>query len=96
LRKKTKKDKRRILILFTFSCFIASYFCLILINFWTKISANKKVEYQLAEKYNSLLENESTLQSEIVKLEDSDYVARYAREKYLYSKEGEIIFKIIK
>ena len=28
------------------------------------------------------------------KLQDPDYVARYAREKYLYSKDGEIIIRI--
>ena len=28
------------------------------------------------------------------KLQDPDYIARYAREKYLYSKDGEFILKI--
>ena len=27
-------------------------------------------------------------------LEDPEYVARYAREKYLYSKDGELIIRI--
>ena len=40
------------------------------------------------------LEEEETLKSEIVKLQDDEYIARYAREKYLYSKDGEIIIKI--
>ena len=34
------------------------------------------------------------LKSEVAKLQDPDYVARYAREKYLYSKSGEIIIRI--
>ena len=28
------------------------------------------------------------------KLQDPDYIARYAREKYFYSKDGEYIIKI--
>ena len=31
---------------------------------------------------------------EIQKLKDPDYLARYARENYLYSKDGEYIIKI--
>ena len=31
---------------------------------------------------------------DIKKLNDPDYVARYAREKYLYSKNGELIIRI--
>ena len=41
-----------------------------------------------------LYEEEEILNSDIKKLEDPDYVARYAREKYLYSKDGELIIRI--
>ena len=30
-----------------------------------------------------------------MKLQDPEYVAKYAREKYLYSKDGELIIKIV-
>ena len=39
-------------------------------------------------------EKEEVLKSDATKLQDPDYVARYAREKYLYSKDGEIILQI--
>jgi cell division protein FtsB len=29
-----------------------------------------------------------------MKLEDPDYIAKYVREKYFYSKEGEVILRI--
>ena len=32
---------------------------------------------------------------EVSKLKDPDYIARYAREKYMYSKNGEIILRMI-
>jgi len=41
-----------------------------------------------------LKEEEEVLHDDIKKLEDPAYVARYAREKYLYSKEGEYIIKL--
>ena len=38
-------------------------------------------------------EEEATL-ADIKRLSDPAYIARYAREKYFYSKEGEIILRI--
>ena len=43
---------------------------------------------------SELMEKEEELNATVAKLEDPDYVARYAREKYLYSKNGEIIIRI--
>ena len=37
---------------------------------------------------------EAALKVDVEKLQDSDYIARYAREKYLYSKDGEFILNI--
>ena len=42
----------------------------------------------------SIKNEEKVLNSDIKKLEDPEYVARYAREKYLYSKDGELIIRI--
>ncbi len=44
--------------------------------------------------YNDKLEKEEELKDEINKLQDPEYMAKYAREKYLYSKDDEIIIKI--
>ena len=41
-----------------------------------------------------LEEEEKVLESDIQKLADPAYVARYAREKYLYSKDGELIIRL--
>ncbi len=56
---------------------------------------NKYVEVrELEKKLADLQEKEKELNSEIVKLQDPDYLARYAREKYFYSKDNEIIIRI--
>ena len=52
------------------------------------------VKKQLENKIALLKEEEKILESDIQKLEDPSYVARYAREKYLYSKDGEIIIRM--
>ena len=96
MRKKTKKDKRRILFSFVICCILAVYLCVTTIESWSRIIHSRNIEKNLKVKQKELLVKEETLRSEIIKLEDPEYVARYAREKYLYSKEGEIIFKIIK
>ena len=61
------------------------------VNSIYKMKAQKK---QLENKIALLKEEEKILESDIQKLEDPSYVARYAREKYLYSKDGEIIIRM--
>ena len=63
--------------------------------YWPKIFTNYQNKKELENKYTSLLEEEETLSSDIIKLQDPDYIARFAREKYLYSRNGEIIIKIV-
>ena len=57
---------------------------------YTKNKEKKAFEQELVE----LKEKEDELKATVTKLQDPDYVARYAREKYLYSKEGEYILQI--
>lgn len=61
---------------------------------WTKIMDNNNKIEELTTKYNNLLLEEEKLASEVTKLQDSDYVARYAKEKYMYSADGETIIRI--
>lgn len=61
---------------------------------WQTIKYNREQKNELSLKYTSLLEKESSLESEVIKLEDEDYLARYAREKYYYSKDGELIIRV--
>ena len=58
---------------------------------WSQIYKNKKETEVLSAELDNLLEEEASLQSEVTKLEDPDYIARYAREKYGFSKDGELI-----
>ena len=61
---------------------------------WTKIMENKSKITSLNKKYNNLLGEEEKLVSEVTKLQDDDYVLRYAKEKFLYSEDGEVIIRM--
>lgn len=43
---------------------------------------------------DKLVEEIEAVEADIKRLSDPEYIARYAREKYFYSKEGEIILRI--
>ena len=61
---------------------------------WQKIYENQKLKEELEIKYNALIEDEETLEGEVVKLQDPEYAAKYAREKFLYSKDNELIIDL--
>ena len=63
-------------------------------SYWHEGLNYKKETEELREQLEVTLEREDELKSQISKLQDPEYVARYAREKYLYSKNGEIIIRI--
>lgn len=94
VRKSNVKAKKRIFLFFLFFGTILgslSYSFFSNVNKMIKMSNEKET---LKDKLASLKEEEETLNSDIKKLKDPDYVARYAREKYLYSKDGELIIRI--
>lgn len=63
-------------------------------KYWVEIFDKYKEKSELDIKLAELQAKEKQLKLDASKLQDPDYVARYAREKYLYSKEGEFIIKI--
>ena len=58
------------------------------------IQSMNEQKKELQHRIKLLQEEEKVLESDIQKLNDPSYVARYAREKYMYSKEGELIIRI--
>lgn len=62
----------------------------VLVQIYDKYNEASALEVQLAD----LKDNEEKLESEINRLQDPEYLARYAREKYFYSKENELIIRI--
>ncbi|MEG1821237.1 MAG: septum formation initiator family protein [Malacoplasma sp.] len=92
--KKSKKDNRRITILLMVFIPLLGFFVYNMFSSWVQIYKNIQQKKELDTKYASILKEENVLKSEMAKLQNPEYVARYAREKYLYSKDGELIIKI--
>ncbi len=90
----TKKDKRRVLIWSLLIVIIISYLAVFSLHYWTQILANRKEKDKLEETYGNLLEEEEDLKTQIQKLQDPEYAAEYAREKYMLSKDGEVNIKL--
>ncbi len=93
-RKVTKVTKRRLTVFGTLSLIVIIYFSFILVFHLYSIYDLKKQKYELEVKYENLQKEAEDLQLEINKLNNPDYLARYAREKYSYSKDGEYIIKL--
>ena len=91
---KTKKEKKRLFIISVLIIALLGSLVNSVTDKWTKIVENTSEISALSESYEKLLEDEIKLANEVEKLHDSDYVARYAKEKYMYSKEGETIIRI--
>lgn len=93
-RKVKKVTKRRLMIFGTLSILSIIYFGYTLSSYIYTIYDLNKQKNNLQEHYVELKHEAEDLQIEINKLNDPEYLARYAREKYSYSKEGEYIIKI--
>ncbi len=63
-------------------------------KYWVDIFEKYQEKKTLDQELTKLKEKEEELKVDANKLQNPDYVARYAREKYLYSKEGEFILQI--
>lgn len=89
-----KKYRLRLFVYFLIFMLILSILGFSCFNTWKKIYANKKMAQELTQKYNDLLDNEEKLEGQVVKLQDPEYVAKYAREKYLFTRDGEYIIDL--
>ena len=92
---KNKKAARRTKIYLFIILSLVSFLGYKIFSYWPKIFANYREKKLLAYQYQELLEEEEILIGNINKLKDPKYIARFAREKYLYSKNGELIIRIV-
>lgn len=92
--KKTKKEKKR--LVFISFCIIGLLVTLVSSVFkdWQEIMDNNSQIKSLSVEYENLLSEEKKLESDVTKLQDSEYVARYAKEKFMYSGDGDIIIRM--
>ena len=97
-KKKKKKLKSNIRLFFAFLVF-GGIISILGYNFACNIASINKMNIekkQLQSKIVLLKEEKENLENDILKLEDPNYIAKYVREKYFYSKDGELILRMDK
>lgn len=95
VKKKPKKKVLRFIFFGVASCAFIVYFLGLVANVSFEILNKYKEKALLEEELLSLKEEEQELTVDVEKLKDPEYVAKYLREKFLYSKDGEYIIKIL-
>ncbi len=93
-KKKIKKKATRLATFGVLSIVLIIIISLTLFSVFLDIIDKYKEKNKLNQELIALKEKESELKTNVKKLEDPKYLARYAREKYFYSKDGELILRI--
>ncbi len=91
--KKSKKEKKRLFLITITIIGLLSLLVASVYSDWHQILKNRQLERELNSEYTELLSEEEKLSAEITKLQDDEYLARYAKEKYMLSSEGDTIIK---
>ena len=94
IRKKAKKQTFRLLIFGVTCLFVIGTILTTLTKVWLDIYSKYKEKAELEKKILALKTEEEELTVDVERLQDPEYIARYLREKYFYSKNGEYIIRI--
>lgn len=93
-RRITQASKRRLTVFGSLSLCAILWFIISLIYNIYIINDLYNDKKELKNQYDLLVEEAEQLKLDINRLNDPEYLADYARENYLYSKEGEYIIQI--
>ncbi|HPE14260.1 MAG TPA: septum formation initiator family protein [Bacilli bacterium] len=92
--KNRKKRLKRILLFGTIFVLIDCAIIYAYASTWGQIYAKKKESSVLTQQLETLKEDKKDLKTTVEKLNDPEYMAKYAREKRLYSGKNEYIIRI--
>lgn len=93
-KKYTVKTKGRMFVIFMFFGIIIVTLGFTFLRDLKRINEMNNQMKDLNIEKEQLREEEDMIQADIKKLSNPLYVARYAREKYFYSKEGEFVLRM--
>ncbi len=92
--KKAKKKTLRFIFFGVASFLFIVYFFSLVLDMSLEIVSKYDEKQNLNEQLENLKEEEQELSTDVLKLQDPEYIARYLREKYYYSKDNEYIIKL--
>ena len=90
----TVKTKSRMFVIFMFFGSIIGTLSFTFLHDLKRMEDMNIHKKNLILEKKQLVEDEEALEADIKRLSDPLYVARYAREKYFYSKEGEYVLRL--
>lgn len=94
-KKKVSKSRRRRLLFIGSACVIAFiFFCVNVFTYTYKIVSLTKKQNELALQLNELKTEKEKLELEIERLQTPEGLADYARQEYLYTRQGEYVIKV--
>lgn len=91
---KRKKARRNFIIISIIYVVLGFLLIQTVVKTSIELYTKSKEKREFIEELSALKDKEEELKGQVNKLQDPDYIARYAREKYLYSRDGEIIIRI--
>lgn len=93
-KKVSKNVKRRLTLLGPVFIGVFIVCTITIFTYIYKIESLRNQHNELNTQLDELQTEENELSSEINKLKDPEYIAKYARENYYYTKDGEYVIKI--
>lgn len=86
--------RRRLAVIFAIATIIFLSVGISLFNDYLRLQNLEKYQSEAVETQEASKAKKAKLEKEVSLLEDEDYVAKIARERFLYSKEGELVFPL--
>lgn len=86
--------RRRLAVFFSLAAVIFVSIGISLYNDSLRLQNLERYKEETIAEQQAIKENKAALEKEVALLQDEDYVAKIARERFLYSKEGELVFPL--
>ena len=86
--------RRRLAVFFSLAAVIFVSIGISLYNDSLRLQNLERYKEETIAEQQAIKENKADLEKEVALLQDEDYVAKIARERFLYSKEGELVFPL--
>ena len=91
---KAKKNAKRLFFLGLSSIVIIIVTTFTIGSYWVEIYDKYQERNHLEKQLEELQAKEAVLRVDADKMQDPEYIARFARERYQFSKDGEIVLQI--
>lgn len=86
--------RRRLAVIFGLAAVIFVSVGISIFNDYLRLGHLESYREETVAEQQAVQEKKADLEQEVGLLQDEDYVAKIARERFLYSKEGELVFPL--